>query len=262
MCLLGASSFYARAFETGWIAEATLVVQRLIADHDGTAEQLRKAFGFKDAMLIHQAGGCFLHFLSVLQRMSPANSFNDARDRLMDQFMKGFMDADLLHVLSSSVPPGDIKSVGSFRTANCRIFLNTVCLILAPCKLLWLLCSWENIRNCASTFVSLSWRPFVAQIEAAIQNEKDEKEAQLAQKLRQADLESLVSKIESDFALLDNALEPDEKRAQEHALDMKYLRERQQQPDFSTCIYIAVFRVWPLLATTHLSPPWRLDPTL
>ena len=80
----------------------------------------------------------------------------------------------------------------------------------------------------------VNWRQYVAQIEAAIQTAKDEKDAELSRNLRRADLESLVSKIESDFNLLDNAVEPDDKRSQEHALDMKYLRERQQQLGFST----------------------------
>ena len=131
------------------------MVHRLIADHDSTAEQMRKPFTFKDAMSLHQAGGCFLHFLAILKKMSPASSFDDARAKLEDQFMKGFMDADLLHVLSSSVPPADIKSIGSFRTAKPKIlFYRIVGVILAPCNLLL---SWENIRNSAS-FVSIGGR--------------------------------------------------------------------------------------------------------
>ena len=35
---------------------------------------------------------------------------------LRDQFAQGFMDGDLLHVITTSVPPADIKAIGSFRT--------------------------------------------------------------------------------------------------------------------------------------------------
>ena len=89
----------------------------MISDHDGTAEKMRKAFNFKDALAIHQAGGCFLHFLTVLQQLSPARDFNDMATALRNQFMQGFMDADLVHVVLNSVPPGDAKAVGAFRTA-------------------------------------------------------------------------------------------------------------------------------------------------
>lgn len=102
-------------FHTCLPAQATLVVNRLIRDHDNTAPQLRKAFSFKDALAVHQAGGAFLHFLSVLQKMAPAALYTQAEVSLRDQFSQGFMDADLLHVITTGVPPGDIKSVGSFR---------------------------------------------------------------------------------------------------------------------------------------------------
>ena len=91
------------------------MADRLIQDHDNTAEQLRKAFNFKEATVIHQAAGCFLHFLSVLQTLAPAAEFEKMRTELLNQFMQGFMDADLCHALSAQVPPGDIKSIASFR---------------------------------------------------------------------------------------------------------------------------------------------------
>ena len=98
------------------------MLQRLIGDHDNTAPQMRKPFSLKDATAVHQAGGCFLHFLSVLQRMAPTTLFREAEKSLRDQFSQGFMDGDLLHVITSSVPPGDIKAVGSFRT-DCVFFV-------------------------------------------------------------------------------------------------------------------------------------------
>ena len=92
------------------------MLERLIGDHDNTAPQMRKPFSLKDAMAIHQAGGCFLHFLAILQKMAPATMFKEAEKSLRDQFAQGFMDGDLLHVITTSVPPADIKAIGSFRT--------------------------------------------------------------------------------------------------------------------------------------------------
>ena len=97
------------------------MVRRLVSDHDNTAEKMRKAFSFKDAQTIHQAAGAFLHCLAVLEKMAPASSFPEAKGSLMNQFMQGFMDADLLHMLTETVPPSDIKSVSSFRPANIKI---------------------------------------------------------------------------------------------------------------------------------------------
>ena len=71
-------------------------------------------------------------------------------------------------------------------------------------------------------------------MEAAIRSEKEEKEQRLALNLRQADFESLEAKILLDFETLHARNPKDSERAQEHALDMKYLRERQQRLD-ETC---------------------------
>lgn len=108
------SKFICVFFQT----EVDLVVRRLVSDHDNTAEKMRKAFSFKDAQMIHQAAGAFLHCLAVMEKMAPAGSFHEAKGNLMNQFTQGFMDADLLHMLSETVPPSDIKCVSSFRPAN------------------------------------------------------------------------------------------------------------------------------------------------
>lgn len=77
-------------------------------------------------------------------------------------------------------------------------------------------------------------RPLVAKLEASIRLEKEEKEQRIALNLRQADFESLAAKIERDFETLEARNPKESQRAQEHALDMKYLRERQQPLD-ETC---------------------------
>lgn len=72
-------------------------------------------------------------------------------------------------------------------------------------------------------------RSFVSHIEKAVQDAKDEEEAQLARNYRKADLEQIVAKLQKDFTVLDGLATPDAKKNEEHALDMKYMRERQQQ---------------------------------
>ena len=67
-----------------------------------------------------------------------------------------------------------------------------------------------------------------------VQNEKDEREAELARNLRKADLEQIVAKIENDLTVLEKYMEPNDRQAEEHALDMKYLRDRQQRLDLDT----------------------------
>ena len=67
-------------------------------------------------------------------------------------------------------------------------------------------------------------------VQTAIQNAKDEKDAELSRNVRKADLEQILAKVSKDMDVLQKHLSPaDDRRAEEHALDMKYLRERQLQ---------------------------------
>ena len=90
-------------------------VTRLIGDFDKSAKSLRKAITFKEAVIIHQSTGCFLHFLKAFQQMAPASFFDESKENLLNQFNQGFLDPDLCHILTLQVPPGDIKSVAAFR---------------------------------------------------------------------------------------------------------------------------------------------------
>ena len=91
------------------------MVTRMIADHDLTSLALRRPLNFRDACNLHQAAGCFIHFLSILEKMMPAQLFPESKQALESQFMQAFMDGDLLHVISDQVPPGDVESVQAFR---------------------------------------------------------------------------------------------------------------------------------------------------
>lgn len=93
-----------------------LFVDRIIADFDHTAQPLRKALSFRDALSKHQACGGFLHFLKALERIAPASDFQTMKDDLLRQFQYGYLDPDILHSLENQVPPGDIGAVSAFRT--------------------------------------------------------------------------------------------------------------------------------------------------
>ena len=68
-------------------------------------------------------------------------------------------------------------------------------------------------------------------LKTAIQYAKDEKDAELSSNVRKADLEQILAKVSKDMDVLQKHLSPaDDRRAEEHALDMKYLRDRQQPP--------------------------------
>ena len=72
-------------------------------------------------------------------------------------------------------------------------------------------------------------RPFAARVETAVRQKKEEHQAELQQNLRQADLAQLLAKLESDFAILDSVVPKASQEAELHALDMKYLRDRQER---------------------------------
>lgn len=95
--------------------EVTLFVDRVIGDWDKKPANQRKPLLYKDAINLHQASGAFIHYHDALERGFPAKAFPDASTSLRAQFLEGYLDPDLLHSLNTSVPPGDMKSIGSFR---------------------------------------------------------------------------------------------------------------------------------------------------
>lgn len=93
-----------------------LFLSRVLANHDNTPPEMRKALSYKEGVQLHQCCGAMLHFLREFQRIAPSADFEDARASLLSQFSFGFLDPDLQHSMESSVPPGDVSSVGAFRT--------------------------------------------------------------------------------------------------------------------------------------------------
>jgi len=70
-------------------------------------------------------------------------------------------------------------------------------------------------------------RTYVEKIEQASRREREEREQEVARRVRQTDCESVKIKVEHDLEQLASMLPNAEQSAIESAKDMKYLRERQ-----------------------------------
>ena len=91
------------------------MVERLKEDHDSCAPAMRKAASFSIGLQRHQVAGAFLHFLRVFQKMTPPADFERAKTDLTKGFLRGLLDADLQHALSTTFPPGDLNSISALR---------------------------------------------------------------------------------------------------------------------------------------------------
>lgn len=87
----------------------------MCAEWDNLPAGNRKAYAAKETVAMHQCCSMFRHFLGCLQVTLPSAAFPGAKEKLMTQFLLGGLDADLTLAASTSVPPGDLKSIGAIR---------------------------------------------------------------------------------------------------------------------------------------------------
>eukprot|EP00435_Cladocopium_sp_Y103_P050415 s350_g15.t1 len=87
---------------------ALLVIKRMCSDFDRMPLGARRPWNFKDTVNLHILCGGFLHFKGLLQRKLSAQEFDETVPKLDDQFLMGFLDADIDHALQSCVPPGEL----------------------------------------------------------------------------------------------------------------------------------------------------------
>lgn len=85
----------------------------------------------KEALTLHAVTGAFIFLRNALQAKVPHADFTACIGDINDQFMKGFLDAELEQLLSTSVPSTSLGEVSFMR------ILASVCLGLAssstPC---------------------------------------------------------------------------------------------------------------------------------
>ena len=68
----------------------------------------------------------------------------------------------------------------------------------------------------------------MAQAQQMLRRDKEQQEEELNKGLREADLKTVLAKLERDFVLLESTGQSEDKRALETSKDMKYLRDRQK----------------------------------
>ncbi|CAK9102225.1 unnamed protein product [Durusdinium trenchii] len=97
-------------------ALANLLIDRICADYDAQPVGMRKALTAKEVTTTHQHCAIFLSFLNTLQKTIPSSDAAAAKEKLTTHFFLGALDAELGLIAESTIPPGDLKSVGAFRS--------------------------------------------------------------------------------------------------------------------------------------------------
>lgn len=87
----------------------------MCADFDRTPSGFHKAKTYKEAFDLHSSAGGFLHLMQRLKDSVPHTDFLAAETPLKSQWMQGFLDSDIHHMLEESVPPADPNQVSAFR---------------------------------------------------------------------------------------------------------------------------------------------------
>ncbi|CAK8999970.1 FO synthase subunit 1 [Durusdinium trenchii] len=93
--------------------QVLLLIDRLQADWDRCP--IKKAWNFKDTNNLHAACGAYRHFVGQLKSTISDAAFKAHMPVIRDQFMMSYLDTELLNALSTSTPPGDVKSISAMR---------------------------------------------------------------------------------------------------------------------------------------------------
>jgi len=87
----------------------------VISDFKRAGEGQRKPLNFKDALYKHQVCGAYLHFKSEFQSRCPEKEWPTLSQEIDDSFYQRLLDTNLHAAMLSSVPPGDLLAISSFR---------------------------------------------------------------------------------------------------------------------------------------------------
>lgn len=96
-------------------SEVFLFLERLKGDWDRQPPEYRKQWTVKDAVLLHSVTGAFLHFRNGLKSHIPKADYDAALPNLDSQFLSGYIDAELSHLVSTSVPTMQLRDVAFLR---------------------------------------------------------------------------------------------------------------------------------------------------
>eukprot|EP00435_Cladocopium_sp_Y103_P074177 s6_g47.t1 len=173
--------------QEGSLGEAKLFIERLCSDWDKLPSNMRKSLSLREAISLHQSCALFLHFLKLLEVSIPSSEFPAAKEKVFATFNLGVLDSDLITAGEKSVPPGDIKALGAFRTGSVQ-----TCLL--------------NI---------------LAARETQEMQEREDQAKELAMKVAQATLAQIRSQFEGDMQNIRAKLPSKDAQTVETAKDMK-----------------------------------------
>ena len=206
-------------------SQVKLFLQRLTGDWDRQPVELRKTWSLKDAQSLHGACGFFLHVMGELESQVARSDFDDCKDAILSQFMTGFSDPEIDHLLQTTVPPVELRDISFLKRPVCFSLSFYVCqvFVVIQNRYRWLCALWIQARNVVVAF------------EARTQKEVEAKEAEAAARVAEATLEHLKVKLNKDLEVLRARVSTPEHEAHEALKDQAYLRDRQQKlsPDQS-----------------------------
>lgn len=93
-----------------------LFCDRLSGDWDRCPPDQRRLIATKDALTLHSVTGAFTHFRNRLKAHVPKADFDAVSTSLDSQFLSGFLDAELLHLIHSAAPVIELRDCSFLRS--------------------------------------------------------------------------------------------------------------------------------------------------
>lgn len=106
--------------------QVNLFLDRLKGDWDRLSREHKKPWTLKDATNVHIAAGSFIHFQNGLKAHIPKADFDAAATDLKNQFLSGFLDAELSLLVAKGLPSMELRDVSFLR----RVLFES---IIGPC---------------------------------------------------------------------------------------------------------------------------------
>lgn len=93
--------------------EVKLLLERHCCEWDSLS--VKQPLTAKNATPMHQCCAVFLHMLKRLQTVLPSADYPGAVATLRSTFLLGGLDNEILTMVTTHVPPANLKAVGAFR---------------------------------------------------------------------------------------------------------------------------------------------------
>ena len=89
-----------------------------MADWDRLPPGMKKPWGYKEALVVHAACGGYITIMSALQASVPQADYEAHEAQIREQFNLSYLDADIIHLLETTVPPVNLSDVNFVRTVS------------------------------------------------------------------------------------------------------------------------------------------------